>query len=435
MMKSKHLFLIFIFLYILAGVVSFRHTYYNDPDSYYYLSISEGKIQSDGTLLGYVLSHFGLFAGHILLMIFGILGSWMIYDIVDSNITKRWSWISGTIYLFTPLSFYINGWYGRMDKNIITMFLFTLFFIIHAYFFYDRKFSQTIMGRRTIGWVWMYGLMMILFYGIAMICWQGYKLFFCIMLLYWSIYMTLDHYKSGKFSRNKTIFLMMFFVFGSMTIMYAYMRQESMNLIMETIFTPIVLFVTEFLILIWLMFRLYKSVQGLYDSLMIMGIISILVSIIFPRMMNFLVPIYCIYLGIGLESLDKMEIFVLLAIISIPCLVSSVSYSTFFSEDYFYDINNMKDICINENTTIISDWSYGYIYQHKFRCNVKFMGHPANINDELDYLYYRNKSCTNCVLLYHPDDYSRFEIYASKLRMNHSNILKNMSRINYEIFT
>jgi serine/threonine protein kinase len=65
-MKSyKFLYIISLICYIIFFISSLNINY-NDPDSYYYLSIAKHIIPSDHSILGDILSHFGLLSGKIL---------------------------------------------------------------------------------------------------------------------------------------------------------------------------------------------------------------------------------------------------------------------------------------------------------------------------------------------------------------------------------
>ena len=62
------------------------------------------------------------------------------------------------------------------------------------------------------------------------------------------------------------------------------------------------------------------------------------------------------------------------------------------------------------NCTILGSWDKGWVYLYKWNESVMFKGHP-DIEEELQYNYYKNKTCDNCFIYLQEDDYKKYKIY------------------------
>jgi hypothetical protein len=114
---------------------------------------------------------------------------------------------------------------------------------------------------------------------------------------------------------------------------------------------------------------------------------------------------------------DSKRLFLGFMVMIFMFVVLYASYIPFFQDDMFKDIKSFPDPCKTENMTdcmIFSDWSYGYVYHDTWNESVYFVGNPNDIPYLLDMMYYKNLtlSCLNCIYLYHPDDYARYDHYA-----------------------
>lgn len=401
---------IIIYLFLLF----FCHYNYNDPDSYYYLSIAKHIEKSDNTLLGNILYDNGLFVGKILLAFCLIISAFLVYDLCNI-VNKKWSILGFIFMLFTPFVFFMNGWYGRLDKNAIELLLFCMFTLIITSFFYKQPVEINALGiKHKQHWSYNFLFYMVIFFIMARYFWQGYYIFIIILAMFYVLYVIVFR----KINKYSVFIIALCLCLG----LYYYLKiyNHSYGLILEDrltlydfLFPEYLMFIS--LLLINMVYDLILKVEKDIDFYIYCGIILSL-TYFMPRLILFTVPLMCILMMMALNKNVIGKFFVILFITWL--LIQSIMYLGYFNKPVYNDILSQQDPCITQNIkncTIIGDWGYGHVYRYAWNETVLYKGHPTNISDELDYLYYKNKTCANCVYII-PDNFTEmFEYYAKNI--------------------
>jgi hypothetical protein len=386
--------------------------YIDDPDSYYYDSISRHIEQPDMTLLGFIAHNSGKEAAQFFIfMISVIVAVSLFYFLKKFSHTK--AQIAAIFFLFSPTCLFHNSWFARIDKNMIEILLFMIFILI-----------MLMYKAKSIDWLVPFTLSLVIFFFIAFMLWQGSMLFIVYAAGYIMLY---EYFKNPKLLNFKTLILIILLLILSVIVVlmkfpnYMYLVAEGMPNIGHYIFPEVIIFIILYFATAKVMFKQHRK-------FFIIASLVFFSFIFLPRVMLFMVPmISIIYASSGIK-IDRLTMFCALFILA-SFFVLSMHY---FSVDHHLDIKHYPDPCKTHNATgncvIISQWGKGHFYRNIWNETIMFIAHPSKPVEMLDYLYYRNKTCPpglDCILVYHPDDYDILDQDRQLLRMPESDSFIN----------
>ena len=438
-MKTENLILIAgIIIYI--GLFAFLPYHINDTDSFYYMSMekrfasisiindSENEkpfdivsiypikqeplksslIPSDGTVLGNVINLYGLWWGKFLLFLFCLITAYLIAEMISDTKTAKYIFL---FVLYTPMMFFMNGWFGRYDKNILELFLFVMLMKLVGTMFTEPT-TDKVLGRPvSFSWRWVFFPLLSVYFLLAKYLWQGWYIFVGIFILY---YFLISIYKQSKLD------IMISFCFLTTVVTYLALNYVKMfpnkQFIFENTLSIWHLVNVEFVMFVLIFVFSMKLLLKIEEAeFIIMTTITLCCIFFFPRLMLFIIPLLAYLLSLG----NNWNYFKwgLLFVILFSFMPFERGYMNYFQHDQLINITSAPDPCGDKDCIIVSDWTYGWVYLNTWKHPVMFKGHPSNITDELDYLYYKNKTCDKCVLVYQPEDKMKFEFYKNKLEL------------------
>ena len=372
--------------------------FYNDPDSYYYLSLGLKYITPENVLFDKIVYNYGSDAGVIACFIAWLFCGLLLWSILWT-IKKQYfkTFLFSLAFMFTPLIFYFNGFLFILDKNIFTLLIFMLLL--------------QYMSVWKNGDVWFNTAYLFIIFWISTFVWAGWLILIVIFLLY-NILPLFFYYKNkDKGSeitlnlenfdlKNRPGFLKIFFSGILIYIIFYGIKTTVKNaqFIREMHFMLIHLLLLECSIFIIFLILFYRFMDNEFISISVVCIAS---AFVFPRFIMFIAPLLYImlyYLEKNYSLLTYGLIFIIMS--------QAIFFYPFYQNDIYKEIADMKDPCINEtinfnNCTIISSWDNGHVLKYYFpEHKVKYKAHPTNINVMLDLLYYKNMTCKDCVYVY-----------------------------------
>lgn len=382
---------IFNFLWYIFNKSTFH---YLDGDSYYFLALTKHLIHPTLNVLDYSAYYLGEYQTIIFLFLLSILTAIMISDGITEN--KLLGCCLGLLWLWLPINFFMNGWFGILDKNIITSFLFVIFCGLMLYEGKDLQINKKVKVWKITklfdalikdDYIKFIGLF--IFYFFAQFFWQGSEIFLFYGVV-WMIINKIYETKSYKYVIALiSCFIISFIIFPKD---YFFISQLGINLLH--------LLLPDFWICIGLLLMI--KVDYKEQSFIALGIILFALC---PRLNMFLGVLIIYQLAILYEQNVKhfnwmIVLIVLASIILIP------SYVNTYKIDPYESIKEAP--C--HNCTILGSWDKGWIYLYKWNETIMFKGHP-NIEEELQYNYYKNKTCNNCHIYLQEDDYKKYKLY------------------------
>lgn len=390
--------IMFFFVY-LFGYIPFH---YNDPDSYYYLAITKHISIKDTTILSFIAWYSGEYGIMIFLFIMSLFSSWLIYDNMK-KFNKEFSLFISSLYLWMPLNLFMNGWYARADKNIIESFLFIIFILIIV----TITGKDYIVNKKIIKWEFGFIILFFIFMILSFFLWEGYLIFAIYALLYIISYYLIKENKKIKYIKiGFLIILILIIIYKKI-----YNDNQITNELNITIYH---LLIPEFILFVGLLIFIMFFYKNKYYEICILSIIVLLSIYFYPRLMVFLAVLIPILMIIIYHENKKAGIY-FSTVLFLFSMLYIPYYINYYSSFDLYE--NEKKINIScDNCIIVADWSEGYFYQYYYNKSVMFKGSP-DIISELDYLYYMNKSCDNCIYVYSNKDYDRFSWYRKKYNM------------------
>ena len=384
---------------LFMGATIFHPFHYDDPDSYYYDSISKHIEKSDGTVLGDILYRFGSFWGSLFIFSISVICAGLLF-IMMSSVDYKLAQYGTLFFLFSPLMLFNNSWLARMDKNMLEVLFFLVWIQVQSMYRDETQESPV--------WMISYAISTIVLYIVAINFWQGSILFLMMSIMY------VCAYESIIMMHKKNWYVIITGVLAAVIITWKFLPSgillvaEGQPDIMHYLFPEVIIFITLFFIFMPDLFRFSKSFT-------IICLVELGCLVALPRTMLFIVPLTAmIFTVCGKRILASRYLWYPMTALIIFFVVSA----GYFMTDHHQDIKEFGNPCEKFNVTgciIVTDWSMGHIYRNIWNESVMFIGHPNQPHMMLDYLYYKNRTCNDCVYLWHPRDYKILQGYVDKL--------------------
>lgn len=373
-----------------------------DPDSYYFLGVSEGKFNSDSKLSSLILYKSGLDAALFANAVVFVFICWLVFSMLR-NYTHdlRISYIFAGLCMISPLLWLNTMWPYILDKNLFTLLIFMIFLKWSVMYDSGAENEKKNDNGKYID--------MLIICCAMYVIWQGY---FIILLLVSGWLLTVEKRRYMIFII--VIFTLVLYAVIMKTIFFSeYMLVSEFTSVYNSMAHPeIILIMLSVIIFFMMLFMntglpVLKRLAG-YESLSYYCIFFIILSFISRRFMIFMIPVSFVLLGIIYHRYDDVyHRAILIAAIAIlmpaGAIINHVNASNMPYDDF-------SKIDYSSMTCIMADWSYGHVLNYYSNITVMYYAHPGHVMEEMYYMYYGNNK-TNCTIIMTSLDPMIFERY------------------------